>query len=208
MTTFYINFGSLESWLALKPLRALTDTTGISLDWRPLLGSLGNVTGTHREDDPLAEYKLRRAKARQNDAKRIHERMCALLGISPEAGKREIDPLNASLGLLWLSEQDVLEETYHDYAKAVYERAFVEAGDVESVEGVISLLDSLHVGRDGFNEFAMTAGPRLENEGDELLESGILYAPVFVVEGEIFHGREHLPLITWMVTGREGAPPV
>jgi hypothetical protein len=28
-----------------------------------------------------------------------------------------------------------------------------------------------------------------------------------VIDGELFFGREHLPRIRWMLTGRVGAPP-
>ena len=88
MITFYINFGSLPCWLTLKPLRALAAQTDVSIEWQPLLGTLGNVTGTPDEDDPLAEYKARRAKARSQDAARAHERMCSMLGIDPEEGNQ------------------------------------------------------------------------------------------------------------------------
>ena len=60
----------------------------------------------------------------------------------------------------------------------------------------------------GFEEFVDAERAKLVDGAGELLEQGLLSAPAFVVDGEIFHGREHLPLVGWMLHGRSGKPPV
>ena len=208
MITFYIKFGSLPCWLTLEPLRALAAQTGVSIEWQPLLGSLGNVTGAPAEDDPLAEYKARRAKARSQDTAREHERMCSILGIDPEKGNRLVNPLNISLGMRWLTANNAAPDAYFDYANASFELTFIKQEDVESLAGVCDVLTAVDVAVEGFEEFAAIESGELRSRQDGLLESGILNAPAFIVDGDIFHGREHLPLITWMLEGRSGHPPV
>ena len=60
----------------------------------------------------------------------------------------------------------------------------------------------------GFAEFVDAEKESLLAEVDILLEQGLLSAPAFVLDDQIFHGREHLPLIGWMLAGSQGTPPV
>jgi len=204
---FYINFASLDCWLTLRPLQSLIETTGIDIEFRPMIGSLGNVVSQAKpgEDDPLAEYKARRARARRMAADREYERVCEMLELDPAAGKREIDPRWLSLGL-----QYVLAAGTDPfiYAKAAFNRTYREAAEVESVAGISDLLMSLNIDVSDWPDYAGSRLASYDNLADDLLEAGILSAPAFVMDDEIFHGREHLPLLTWMQTGRQGPPPV
>ncbi len=208
MITFYINLGSLDSWLTLEPFQQLVEENQLAIDWQPLIGSLGNVAGTPKADDPLAEYKARRAKARQQAAAREHERVCEMLNITTEAGKKTPNPLIPSLGLLWLKGKGASDQTLFGYAGSVFAAEFKGGSDVESVTVVEKILGFADVDTLGFDAFVASESEKLNAEQDQLLENGILSAPAFIVDGEIFHGREHLPLITWMVSGRKGSPPV
>ena len=38
--------------------------------------------------------------------------------------------------------------------------------------------------------------------------AGIFDVPAYVVEGEIYFGRQHLPMVRWMLTGKRGEPPI
>ena len=37
---------------------------------------------------------------------------------------------------------------------------------------------------------------------------GVSGVPGYVVEGEYFHGRQHLAMIAWLLDGREGRGPI
>ena len=204
---FYINFASLDCWLALRPLKQLIDSTGVAIDFRPMTGSLGNVVSRAKpgEDDPLAEYKARRARARRMAADREYERVCEMLKLDLAAGKREIDPRWLSLGLQFA--QAAGADPF-DFAEAAFNRAYREAGDVTSAAGVADLLSALDVHVSTWPAFIEANMASYDNLADDLLAAGILSAPAFVVDDDIFHGREHLPLLGWMQTGRHGVPPV
>ena len=206
----YINFNGLPSWLALAPLGRIVAETGVAVRWQPMLGNLGNVAGSNLkpgEEDPLAAYKARRAKARSRAKARELERMCETLGIDPEAGGRTIDPTALSLGLNWIVSLASAEDQAR-YIESAFERTYRESGDVESIEAVADLIDSTGISSRGFAEFCEREQAVLEATRDEILEKSVLNAPAFILDGEVFNGREHLPLIEWILKGREGTPPV
>jgi len=44
-----------------------------------------------------------------------------------------------------------------------------------------------------------------DNIQRKAFDAGIFGVPTYVIDGEVFFGREHLPRIRWMLTGRSGA---
>jgi 2-hydroxychromene-2-carboxylate isomerase len=213
----YINFSELPSWLMLAPLKDLcerekTDLANVEVIWKPMLGSLGNVAGSNLkpgEDDPLVIYRARRADARHRAAKRENERMCEIIGIKPEQGERKINPLYLSLGMSWLTSQGANFQQYLSYVETAFLKTFRDAADVESLSGLTAVLTAAGTqATDGLAQFVESEAPALEASREEILDTGVFNAPAFVLDGEIFHGREHLPLIKWMLTGKQGIPPV
>ena len=232
MLTVYINFASLPSWLALNPLQTMVEQTGVVLDWYPLIRTEQAMPGkniapdkTQAAEDPLADYKARRARAKSRYVASERARMCERLGIDADSANRSFDPLMLSSGLLWLKTLEPQQRQYFDYCRAAFRRAFIECADVESVAGIKQLFAGLadQSGSaetdapltsptnmdeaDGFHAFAIHQTDALNHVRTQLPATGILHTPAFVLDGEVFHGREHIPLLTWMLQGRRGAPP-
>jgi 2-hydroxychromene-2-carboxylate isomerase len=42
----------------------------------------------------------------------------------------------------------------------------------------------------------------------ELEAAAVWNVPAFLVGGELFIGRKHLPMVEWLATGRTGPPPI
>jgi 2-hydroxychromene-2-carboxylate isomerase len=204
---FYLTFGDLATWLTLAPLKRLMRETGIEVEFVPMIGSLGNVVTSARPgaEDPLGAYKARRARARNMAAERELERMSEMLHISVDNARRRTEPLMLSMGLLWMNQCNA---SCFDYLDLAFAKTYKEAGDVESEEAVVSMLKTLGVSTEGFPEFAREKREALTVQSDEILANGILSTPAFSLDGEIFLGREHLPLISWTLGGRKGPPPV
>ena len=90
------------------------------------------------------------------------------------------------------------------FVTAALNRAFVERLPIATMEDVASLIDP-----DGFAEFAEGPGEvRLEEVENELAEAMIYAGPAYIVEGESFIGRQHFPLMRWLLGGQQGTPPV
>ena len=60
----------------------------------------------------------------------------------------------------------------------------------------------------GFASFLAGEG-RAEHDAMQpaIFDAGIFGVPTYVIDGEIFFGREHLPRIRWMLGGRRGPAP-
>ena len=60
----------------------------------------------------------------------------------------------------------------------------------------------------GFRQFLSGEGKDLHDEMQaKIYGAGIFGVPSYVVGGELFFGREHLPLLRWLLSGRSGPAP-
>lgn len=210
LITTYLQFGDLASYLMLEPLKQLQADIGVDIGFVPMLSTLGDVSGSNvkqGDEDPLATYKARRKEARRRAANRERERQCGMLGLSVEQGCRNINPLALSLGLAWANHLADSAAIWR-FVEIAFRKTFHDMADVESFDGVERLLEQAGIPVDRFSEAFMAEAGSLQDSQDDLLEKGILSSPTFEVDGEVFQGREHLPLIRWLLSGREGPPPV
>ena len=211
MISVYLNFSELSSWLMLAPLQKLCEKVPVDLMWKPMFSSLGNIAGSNLKTgqaDPLVSYKSRRADARQRAAKREDERMCERLGINPEQGKRKIAPVYLSLGMVWMTDQSAGQQECFSFAKTAFLKTFRDGADVESLSGLQVVMEESGFRTEGLAHFLESQAPDLDAIRQDAVDNGVFNSPAFVIEGEVFHGREHLPLIQWMLQGRQGVPPV
>ncbi len=200
-----IDLGSLACFCALAPTTLLLAEIGAAVEWLPLVRerAVSNADGSMKvdEEDPLAAYKARRQHARDRWAARELVRNCEHLGISVDQGSRRFDATALNLGLLFLSTSG---GDCRDYLQRAFRAAFVDGDDVEDAERVAGLVADAR-----FAGFLQDAGEqRLWDVSASLNEQGLVVAPGFVCDGEVFQGRQHLPMIRWIMEGRQGTPPV
>ncbi|MDX1384518.1 MAG: hypothetical protein R3190_12780, partial [Thermoanaerobaculia bacterium] len=78
--------------------------------------------------------------------------------------------------------------------------------DLESEADIRAALEQAGIDASGFQiEAARADRDRCEGE---LRDAGVIRAPAFLVEDELFIGRAHLPMIRWLLTGRSGPVPI
>lgn len=190
--TVCIDCGNLSGYLALAPTRAILDELDLEVGWLPMTSPLQKLSSQQPDEpkvDPLAVYKARRALAREKWAHSELERDCERLGISIRNGARQFESSLAGIGLMFVSEQrggDV-----GAYLEQVYRRAFQDGADIEKLDEIVSL-----VGDETFRTYAQTSGRKaLDVLQDQLLEAGVFSSPAYVLDGEVFQGRQHLNLI-------------
>jgi 2-hydroxychromene-2-carboxylate isomerase len=107
------------------------------------------------------------------------------------------------MGLLWVKRQgEALLRRYHD---AVFERFWRRELDIED-PAVIEAV-AREAGADTAGLVAWMEGEgraehdRVRTEAEAL---GVFGVPTFVLDGELFWGREHLDLIRMRLSGRAG----
>ncbi len=199
--TIAMNLGNFASLVALEPTRALIEDFRPNCQWRALRPANRPVTPPPSADDPLAEYKARRKRARDAWAQSEFQRDCDRLGLDASQTPLNVDATAANLAMQYLADTggDVLA-----FVSAALNRAFVEHLSIARIEDVVSLIDP-----EGFAEFAEGPGPaRLEAVENELAEAMIYAGPSYIVDGESFIGRQHFPLMRWLLGGQNGTPPV
>ncbi len=199
--TVALSLGSFGSLCALAPTLALIEEFDADVTWLSIRPIDTPFTSRPSADDPMAEYKLRRKRARDAWTAREHERDCERLGLDASVTPRYIDARAADAGL------QLLADTGGDvpaYLTAVLNRGFVDRRSVADVADVEDL-----VGREGFDAYvAHDVDARLAVIENELAERRIYTGPAYIAGDEAFIGRQHLPLIRWLLGGQRGSPPV
>ena len=189
--TVCIDAANLSGMLALAPTLALVQELSVDTRWLPLTAPLQKLSSRKPDEpavDPLSAYKARRARAREMWARSELARDCERLGIGIEAGQRRFDGRPAGMGMLYLDRQG---GDIPAWLGKVYDRAFRRGADVSQLNEIVGIIDD-----DEFEAYAEGGGPEeLEALQDALLEAGVFSSPAYVLGGEVFQGRQHLPLI-------------
>ncbi len=120
---------------------------------------------------------------------------------------RNPDTTIASIGLLWVNERSpAIRRAYVD---TVFARYWAEQLNIEDQAAIGALLGG--VGADVVGWDAYVNGPgrqALELSSARLREAGLFDVPGYIVDNEIFFGRQHLPMIGWILGGRLGEAPI
>ncbi|MEO0981390.1 MAG: DsbA family protein [Pseudomonadota bacterium] len=204
----YIDVKSPYAFVAIQPTLALEADLGLQFDWRPLTLDIPSYLGSAKKKaGKVVESK--RSPAQWNtvrygyrDARRYAERQGHVL-----KGTEKIwDSSIANIAILWvtLTARDRLGA----YLNAVYPPFWRRELDIEDVAVVEACLAKAGVDAAGFAEFQAGEGRALHDALQaQLHPAGVYGVPTYAADGEILFGREHLPYVRWVLTGRQGAAP-
>ncbi|HVR29169.1 MAG TPA: DsbA family protein, partial [Thermoanaerobaculia bacterium] len=205
----YIDYKSPYAFVAAEPTFELEDELGIEADWRPLtldipsyLGSArlderGNVVEQNRTGDQWAAVKYAYRDAR---------RYAALRGLTLRGTVKIWDTSIAHIGMMWAKRQG--RPILRAYTRGIYPPFWRRELDAEDPEVIASVLARAGADVAGFESFLAGEG-RAEHDAMQaaIFDAGIFGVPSYVVGGELFFGREHLPMVRWLLSGRSGPPP-
>jgi 2-hydroxychromene-2-carboxylate isomerase len=199
-----IDFKSPVAYLAMAPTYALEDDLGIEIDWRPLIVTpMTEPTGVAADADRGARHRHYRRQYVANDVLRY----AAVRGLRLQNIFRAPDSSIAAMGLLFCRLQP--REVRRRYMDLVFERYWNETLDIEDVRAVAGTLGEAGVDAAAFETFAAAEGrAALQSAQEDVLESGVQNAPAYLLGDEVFIGRQHLPMIRWLLGGKRGAPPI
>lgn len=182
MLTVYTDFKSPNAYLAMKPTLALAERLGTNIDWRPFR-SMERDIPTEGADETVGQSHRR---VRAASIRRLQVKYAKHQGID----LRFPEPLHGSdlaLGVLAALEGDPLP-----YIDACFSAYWEQHLDLDS-EPVVAQL----IAQSGAALASGLADVRalLETAQDQAEEAGIVDAPAYVIQDQIFVGREHLPWI-------------
>lgn len=205
----YMDFKSPYAYLAKDPTYQLEDDFDIEIDWRPLTLDIPSYLGSAKTDRKGKVTESKRSPRQwlavryaYMDAKRYARLKDMLL-----YGTQKIwDSSLASIGMLWAKQQD--RGVLKAYFDIVYERFWRRELDIEDAAVIEAVLREAGADTVSFGAFLAAEGREAHDRlQDALHPAGVFGVPTYVLDGEIYFGREHLPTVRWILGGRKGDAP-
>ena len=205
----YMDFKSPYAFIAKDANYALEEEFGIEIDWYPLtlniksyLGSAKKEAGKIVESNRSSTQWLA-VKYAYMDARRYAN----LTGKTVRGTIKIWDSSLAGIALLWAkrSGSEALDRLL-DVAYLLFWRRDL---DIENVEALESVLAQAGISVDGFQSFLEGEGRAAHDALNEAaFDAGVYGVPTYLVGDEAWFGREHLPRVEWLLSGRGGDAPV
>ncbi len=205
----YLDFKSPYACLACEPTRRLARDLGIAVDWRPFVLDIPSYLGSARLGSDGSVVEQQRSPEQWSGVKYAYydcRRYAVLAGRTLRGTVKIWDTNLVATALLWARRQG--DEIALRFIDAVYEPFWKRELDVEDMDVVRSVLARAGAATEGFDTWARGEGAA-ENTAlqEAAFAAGIFGVPTFVVDGELYFGREHLPRVRWHLEGRRGPAP-
>ena len=190
----YTDYKSPYAYLAKDLAYDLQRDTGVRLDWRPYILDIPSYLGSARVDgagtvleESRNAHQWRRVRYSYMDCRRQGRK----IGLTIRGTQKIWDSTLAAAGMLFAQRSgDAVFRRYHD---TVFERFWQRALDIENPDVLAMVLSE--AGADGaqFPAEAETLCARVAAISRSAEAEGVFGVPTFVLDGEIYWGREHLP---------------
>jgi 2-hydroxychromene-2-carboxylate isomerase len=210
----YIDFKSPYAYIAKDPTYELARDLGMAIDWRPLTLDIPSYLGSAKLDDTGKVVESKRTPAQWHGVRyayRDARRYASLRGLTLRGTTKIWDSSLAAIAMLWAKPQGA--DVLHAYTSLVYDRFWKRELDIEDPQVLERILAEAGAEVSGFEDYLQGPGRELHDHmQDEIFAAGIYGVPTYVVTrevgaGDFFFGREHLPMVRWLLTGSVGAAP-
>jgi len=206
--TVYIDYKSPYAYLAKDPAYELARDFPVRLDWLPYRLDIPSFLGSARLDESgrvVEEHRnphqWRRVKYSYMDCRRQARKADLVI-----RGTQKIwDSSLALIGMLYAKRQgDAVLRRYHDMT---FERFWKRELDIEDPAIMTAVLAEAGADAAPFAGYAAGEGREaLERACREAEAMGVFGVPSFVIDGELFWGREHLSDIREMLAAEANLP--
>ena len=189
------DFTSAASLLAFKPACTLADDLGVAIDWLPF-PTQTRAPMRANDNEAVSERHLR---VRAAYVARDTTRYAKAQGIELNRDAQGVDSTLACAGCLWANRHGV-GRAYLEHTLLPFWAARLDIEDASAIAAVLADL--------GAPDFADHDAGELARHKAALEERGVFNVPTFLVGDQQFVGRQHLPMIRWLLTGQEGPGPL
>ena len=204
----YLDFKSPYAYLAKDPTWQLETDFGIEIDWRPLTLNIPSFLGSAKVDDAGKVVESNRTPRQWQGVRYAYmdaKRYARLKDIQIYGPRKIWDSSLAAIGMLWTRPDRPVLRAYMDL---VYERFWKRQLDIEDADVVAAVIAQAGGDGDGYRNYAIGEGRLAHDELQaQLHPAGLFGVPSYVLDDEVFFGREHLPTVRWMLGGRRGPAP-
>jgi 2-hydroxychromene-2-carboxylate isomerase len=190
----YSDYKSPYAFLAKDLIYELKDQIDINLEWLPYTLDIPSYLGSAKLDErgevieaARNAHQWRRVRYSYMDCRRqARKRGLVILGTH-----KIWDSSLAAIGMLWAKRQGESQlRAYHD---RIFERFWRRALDIEDPTAIAAVLSEVDADTTGFRDYLAGQG-RIEHDAIQKSAeaAGVFGVPSFIVDGELFWGREHL----------------
>lgn len=192
------------AYLALGPARTFGAEHGLTLNWLPLqVPTLRPPSPPGPDDDRSVRHRRARAEAIAREVATYAD----VEGLVLRETYRDAPAPAVERAWLWVRER--APERLEDFLEAVFRAYWAVELDPGDADAVARIVDRKAGVAEGFREWAVGQGATTAAAlAEELAGRGLRNVPAYVVEGEVFYGRQHLPMIRWLLGGRRGPGPI
>jgi 2-hydroxychromene-2-carboxylate isomerase len=206
IVTVYTDYKSPYAYLAKDLAYSLERDFAIRLDWRPYILDIPSYLGSARVDaagtvleQDRNAHQWRRVRYSYMDCRRQARKR----GLTIRGTQKIWDSSLAAAGMLFAQRAgDPVFRRYHD---TVFERFWQRALDIESPDALADVLAEAGADPAGFPAQTEALRSDVATISRNAEADGVFGVPTFVVAGEIFWGREHLPDIRDRLTAENPA---
>ena len=225
----YIDFKSPYAYLAIEPTRRMVARLGIVADWRPFVLDIPSYLGSAKLDKRGKKVeKQNRTPEQWSGVKYAYFDCRRYANLSQKTLRGTVKIWNTdglATGMLWLKRFEGLAAQCAEgsllarYLDAIYTPFWKREFDAEDLSMILGVLKEIGAPSDGFLTYAAYA----EGEGAAInarlqaaaFGAGVYGVPTYILPGEAesdpqhhkFFGRENLPRIEWLLSGRQGPAP-
>ena len=205
----YLDVKSPYAFVSVKPTLALEQELGLQFDWRPYTLDIPSYLGSARKKNGAVVESSGRSRAIWNairyaymDARRYAE----LQGYTLKGTEKIWDSSLANMGILFVNLY--FRDRIPDYLEAVFPPFWRRELDIEDIGVIKDCLEMAGVDSSDFQTFVTRAGKQMHDHIlDHRFEAGMYGVPTYVLDNSVFFGREHLPYIRWVLSGKLGQVP-
>jgi 2-hydroxychromene-2-carboxylate isomerase len=198
--TVYSDYKSPYAYLAKDPVIKLADELSVTLVWKPYILDIPKFLGSARVDaagNVLEEsrnpHQWRRVRYSYMDCRRQARKQ----GLTIRGTQKIWDSTLAAAGMLFAQREG--EVVFRRYNDAVFERFWRRELDIECVPAISAVLHEAGANVSGFPDWIEAGQAEVAEIVSDAEALGVFGVPSFIVNGELFWGREHLPDIVAML---------
>ena len=201
--SIYIDFKSPYSYLAIEPSKKFAKDLKLEINWLPYVLDIPEYLGSAKVDNKgkvlkssRNDHQWRRVRYSYMDCRRYANlRKMTVLGPQKIWNTKLV-----SIALLWVKKQNSL--LIEDFIDHIFVNFWKRELDIENFDIVETIIEKCGISQSGFKEWKKNSG---KNELDAIMngahEKGVFGVPSYIIEDELFWGREQIPLMRAKITG-------
>lgn len=192
------------AYLALGPAIAFGRERGLRINWLPLTAPPLRPPSMPGPDDDRG---VRHRRHRAHMIAREIAVYAQARGLTIREPYRDGPPDAAHRAWLWVRAR--APGSLEPFLVELFRRYWALELDAGDVAAAAEAVDACGADAAGFLAWAASDGPAAARAvADALAGAGVFQAPAYLVKDQVFSGRQHLPMIRWLLDGGTGPVPI